>query len=225
MQTVMSCLAAGAIGLASAVCAEDLQLATDPFNETVSDTALIAGQFIAGLQFSSAPSEELALQAYIPAAWQSEILCARVITVEGQYLAANEYTVPASWAGGMTGVPYPKSTLNAALAGRPRDSVSVRLSRGACETRVTDVALTVWGEAQSAPGLLVNGFQAEQVYLYLGDSITPIACEPAPLETRIAYDTLCPLPPDTSSGPVDVSLLRIVDGEAAPREEITLWLP
>lgn len=211
--------------MADPACAEDLRLATNPFNETVSETALIAGQFVAGLQVSSAPGADMKLSAYIPDNWSGEVLCARVVTVEGRYLASNEYAVPSDWPGDMSLVPYPKTELNAALVGRPDHSVGVRLSHGPCSAQVTEVAMTIWGEGTDQPELLVNSFQAERVFLYQRGNITPTVCAPAGLDTQIAYDTVCPLPAGAPSGKVEVSILRIVDGNAAPPEDMILWLP
>lgn len=218
-------MAIGAICIASSACAEDLKLATNPFNETVSETARIAGQFIAGLQMTSAPNADMKLNTFIPKEWKGDTICVRVATIEGLYLASNEYIVATNWDGGDTVVPYPPSDKNAALVGRAENSVGIRVARGACGEDPQDVALSSWGEAETAPGLLINSFQADMVFVYFDGVGQPVRCAEAALDTRISYDTFCQMPDPAPSGETSIQLLRIVDGDVQPPQVINLWLP
>lgn len=215
----------GAICIAWPACAEDLTLATDPFNETISVSARIAGQFIAGLQMTSAPTADMTLTTFIPKDWQGDTICVRVATIEGLYLASNEYIVAEDWKGGEAVVPYPRSDKNAALVGRAENSVGIRVARGACGYDPQDVALSSWGEAETAPSLLVNSFQADMVFVYFEGVGQPVRCAEAALDTRISYDTYCQIPDPAPSGKTSIELLRIVNGDVQPKQVINLWLP
>lgn len=80
------------------------------------------------------------------------------------------------------------------------------------------------GDGASA-AILVNSFQADAVFAYVGDSTIPVRCDPVTLDGRSAYDTRCPLANVHAAGATEVQLLRIVKGKAVPPTSIILWFP
>lgn len=206
------------------VTAEALELATKPFNEVVYEAARISGQLVTGIQHPSAPSDNILLQAQIPSEWKGQTICSRVVTIDGLYEATNEYKVPSDWEGGLAELPYPTEK-NELLSNRSIDSVAIRVSPTACNTAVDAVTTAVWGDAVPTSAILVNSFQAEAVFIYVGTATVPIRCEPLSLDTQIAFDTRCPLDSVTDAGLVSVELLRIIDGKPARPDLMNLWLP
>lgn len=207
----------------AALKAQSLSLATDPFNEVVREGALISGHLVTGVQNRGAPGDEVKLQANIPAAWAGEIVCSRVVSVDGLYEASNEYSVENDWPGGIATLPYPTRQPDV-LSGRASDAISVRVSRSNCNSEAKEATLASWGDAQSEPALLVNSFQADALFAYYND-LAPVRCMPITLEGRSAYDMRCPMVDETLAGRVDVELFRIVGGNPAPKSHLVIWLP
>lgn len=207
----------------TALNAQSLELATVPFNEEVLPEARISGGLIRGVQRQGPPEEEITMAANIPAAWAGETVCSRVVAVDGLYEAANEYRVPQSWPGGQAAIPYP-TLYPDKLLGVVQNAIGVRLSRGMCNGPAEELALARWNHAdQASAAMLVNSFQADAVYAYVGDATTPVRCAPVALDGRSAYDTRCPLGEVDASGATEVKILRIVKGKAVPPTSIILW--
>lgn len=203
--------------------AEALELATNPFNEVVYEAARISGQLVTGIQYPSAPNDSPLLQAQVPPDWRGRTICARVVTVDGLYEASNEYEVPVDWQGGLAELPYPTKEQEL-LGDRQPDSVAVRVSPTGCNTEIEAVTTAVWGMPGPPPSILVNSFQADAVFAYVGGATVPIRCQPLPLDNKIAFDIRCSLDAVAKTGEVKVELLRIVDGKPAPPDSFMLWL-
>ena len=205
--------------------AETLELATNPFNEEVQPAARISGNLITGVQRQGPSAEEITMAAIIPAAWAGETVCVRVVAVDGLYESVNEYLVADDWPGGQADFPYPTRYAEK-LSWVAQNEIGIRLSRGVCDGPAEEATLARWNRGEKAPAaMLVNSFQADAVFAYVGDSTTPVRCEPITLDGRSAYDTRCPLDDVKATGATEVQLLRIVKGKTAPPTSIILWFP
>jgi hypothetical protein len=210
---------------APAVKAETLALATEGFREELLPEARISGRLVAGVQHQGPPAGAVSVAAYVPRAWAAGLACARVVSVDGTYEAASVYVVPADWAGGRATLPYP-TRYGERLGRAPADGIALRLSKGGCDAPPEELAVADWNDgADRAPAILVNSFQADTVFAYLGQTTQPIQCRPVELDGRSAYDMRCPLEGLSGEGSVTVDLLRVIDGQAAPKTSVILHLP
>lgn len=218
------CLSVLLAAIGGPVMADTLELATKPFREAVLPSARISGSLVVGVQKQGEFVTDITLEAFVPEAWAGATLCARVVSVNGLYEAANEYRVAQDWTGGVAQLPYPTVHPDR-LSQMERNEIAIRLSRGACNGIPEEATIAVWNQGHGASqNLLINSFQAEAVFLYVGDTAVPIRCEPITLGGKSAYDTKCPIEPLPSDGPLAVEILRIVNGQAAPPTTIGLWV-
>ncbi|MBJ3763354.1 hypothetical protein ILP92_11415 [Maribius pontilimi] len=210
----------------TAVKAETLSLATAPdFFEELLPAARISGSLVAGVQLQGPSGDALRVAANVPAAWAGEIACARVISIDGTYEATNEYSVPAGWTGGQATLEYP--TLHEEfLQGRKADGIGLRVSRGPCDGKPEEVTISSWNNgAGDTPAILVNSFQADVVFAYIGETSSPVRCTPVALEGRSAFDVRCPIEIIPKTPSVKVEILRVTNGQASPSSSFLLWLP
>ncbi|WP_220801066.1 hypothetical protein [Roseobacter sp. OBYS 0001] len=206
--------------------AQSVELATAPdLNESLQSTAKISGSIVSGLQVQKGPTSEIVIEAFVPSTWSGETICLRVVTVDGHYEASNEYLVSDDWQGGISKLFYPTRHADV-LAPKPTDAIGLRMTRGACLSEMQEATVAYWDGARERPiSLLVNSFQAEAVFAYFGDSTSPVKCEPIDLDGKSAFDWNCMFDSSVGSGPVDVQVLRIKNGQAAPSTKLVIWLP
>lgn len=206
--------------------AETLALATAPdFFEELLPAARISGSLVAGVQHQGPSGDAVTVAANVPAAWAGEVACTRVISIDGTYEATNEYTVPADWSGGEATLDYP--TLHGDfLKGTQADGIGLRVSRGYCDGMAEEITIASWNDgAGDPPAILVNSFQADVVFAYIGETVVPVRCTPVALEGRSAFDVRCPIEIVPNETPVKVEILRVTDGQASPPTSLLLWLP
>ena len=211
---------------ATGVKAETLALATAPeFFEELLPAARISGSLVAGIQHQGPSGDAVTVAANVPSAWAGDVACARVISIDGTYEATNEYTVPAGWPGGQATLDYP--TLHGDfLKGTPADGIGLRVSRGSCDGMAEEVTIASWNDgAGDPPAILVNSFQADVVFAYVGETSNPVRCTPVALESRSAFDVRCPIEIISGVSSVKVEILRVTEGQAAPSTSMLLWLP
>lgn len=215
-----------AIVSATGVKAETLALATAPdFFEELLPAARISGSLVAGVQHQGPSGDAMTVAANVPAAWAGEVACARVISIDGTYEATNEYTVPADWSGGEATLDYP--TLHGDfLKGMQLDGIGLRVSRGYCNGMAEEITISSWNDgARNPPAILVNSFQADIVFAYIGETVIPVRCSPVALEGRAAFDVRCPIEVMPGELSVEVEILRVTDGQPSPPTSLLLWLP
>ena len=221
---LVAILAAPAFWVA-AVEAESLPLATDEFHEEVRTGAQISGVMVAGLQRQGLAPAAARLRAWVPADWAGATVCARVVSVDGLYEAANDYEVAEDWSGAYADMPYPTRHPDR-LDGAGRDGIAVRVTRGVCDGPPGDATSALWNDGLTQPlSLLVNSFQADSVFAYVEGATTPIRCGPVAQDGRSAYDVTCPMDGIATRGRVAVELLRIVNAKAVPPTSVVVWLP
>ena len=203
--------------------AQQPTLVPGQFNEAVLPAAEISGALVAGVQARQAPSDETVVQAFIPAEWAGAAVCLRATSVDGRYVAQGDYKVFDDWAGGTISVGY-ESQHREVLSGLLQDQLGVRISLGSCaDEGVGELTTTQWNASGTgAIDILVNSFQAEMVFAYLGDDPTPIRCSPLPDPLTVAFDTECRIE-EAPAGLVEVEILRVVDQSAMPPTLMSIW--
>lgn len=180
----------------------------------------ISGVVVAGaLRHGTSPEAELSV--HLDPSWQSDLICARVLSADGLYEAENAYALPAGWAGGVAELAFPTRHADL-LAGLPSGAVAVRITNGSCTERTSDAALALWRGANGEPAnLLINAFAADEVFMYAGR--TAIECTPLPISGLAAYDHSCALP-ETLAGAVDLVIYRVKDGSSPDPAEFRLFI-
>ncbi|WOI57477.1 hypothetical protein [Palleronia sp. LCG004] len=216
---VLSLLVAGT----SPTLGQELTPLPERFNETVLRAAEISGAIVAGIQMREAPSDELVVSAHIPAEWAGAHVCLRATSIDGRYVAEGEYLVADPWAGGTMSVAY-ESQYPELLAALSQDQLGVRINRGSCDLEAREeLAITNWNaKGGEEIDILLNSFQAEMVFLYVGDAATPIRCTPLDDLQPLAFDTECRIG-EIPSGPVTVEIIRVVGQKPMPPTELTIW--
>ncbi|QBF31478.1 hypothetical protein CFI11_09640 [Thalassococcus sp. S3] len=179
---------------------------------------------VMGVQQQGRGSGVIDLKAFVPAAWAGETLCMRVVSSNGLYEAANEYSVPLAWQGGVAALPYP-TRYEDRLGQMVQNELGARLQLGECSSKNVEATVVSWNDgARKARSLLLNSFQAEAVFVYIEGQARPIRCDPITLEGRTAFDTSCTMQVVDTDRPTEIEILRIVDGNAAPSTKVRVWL-
>jgi len=205
--------------------AQTIALATSPFDEALLPTANISGEIVAGVLEHRQPSARLSVQAYIPGPWAGQTVCLRAVSVDGFYTSENAYEVPTLWEGGFAVLPYPTEHEDY-LLGLERHGFGMRVTRGSCASPPTEFTVTVWNaEEPTAIQLLVNPLEAEAVFAYFGDTITPVRCTDIDLPGKSAFHVACDLAIVAENGAVNMQILRIDGSQAFPSEPLILWMP
>ena len=196
-----------------------LQVADGQFNEVVRDSTQIDGVVVAGaLRHGTGPNAEISVA--LPS-WESDFVCARVLSADGFYEATNAYPLPSGWVGGVVDLDFPTQYADL-LSGLPLGAVAVRITEGNCTDRNPDAALAIWRKADGGDAiLLVNAFAAEEVFMYVGS--TAIQCAPLQISGLAAFDHSCALP-ETLSGNVDLTIYRVKDGSSPDPTEVRLFI-
>jgi hypothetical protein len=196
--------------------------------ETYLDAAEISGTIVAGLQFSGAPAARSpALTVLIPADWEGHVMCVRLASADGRYVALRSYAITESWRGGLVPVPYETAYISQLQAYEPTD-MAVRVVRGSCEAPERLLAIAGWNiEHRTEPDgafLLINSFRADETYLIDRASGEDFDCVPLQGEARTSFDTICPLPLAVlaGEGASSFEINRIRRGGFDPAELITI---
>lgn len=214
------------LGISTASEAQMVSLATENqrLDETVLERARISGSLVAGLQRSGAEDGPVRIIAELPADWAGDLICVRVVTIDGLYVASNPYQIAESWTGGAVELPYPTAHRDF-LARRENGAVGVRVHRSSCDATDGELAVAAWRGATGAPALMLNAFGAEVVFAAFGDA-APVRCETLPLSGKLAYDVRCvPSVLEDEGASRRVRILRVVNGKAAPEHVVTLRGP
>ena len=189
-----------ATGVASLSRAQSLLLTTVPFEETEFKAARIAGQLVSGVQYRSAPDSEFRLEDTNPVGMggQDRLLARRLDrrTLRGFERIRGRRRLERR----IAAISHP-TRMPHMLLDRSSDAIAIRLSPSPCSEAATEATLITWGKTGEKPELLVNSFQADAVYAYVGDDPAPVPCEDVALDGRSAYDMRCPLSGVDATGP------------------------
>lgn len=214
--------------LSSVIALADIEL-RDPdagFKEEYQPKTRISGSVIAGMvAFGDTAPDALEVRGFIPRAWAGDPVCLEVVTIGGFYEAENEYQVPANWAGGQDNFAYPSKYADVLLES-PAEGLAMKMQRGECESPSDEISLGYWNfDSGATPAVLVNSFQADEVYAYVADKLVPISCAEISLPGKSAFDTVCPLDGLPTGSKTSIEILRVVNGKPTPSELIDVWLP
>ena len=225
-------LLAGLIASGAAWAQETAPAPVGDMVERYAPAAQISGTAIMGLSLAGTldPSRGQ-ITAFVPAHWQDQIFCARVVSADGRYLAQREYRTPAQWQSRLVALEFPTRS-SAQLSHLSSLDIGITLRTGGCETmpRALRVAPAIWNHAQAigeGGELLVNSFRAQETYLVVKDDGTRrIDCAFLPHERRTAFDASCVLPPDllAAGRTLEVELNRIRRGQILPSDTFTIDL-
>lgn len=202
---------------APAVSQQRLALDGQEFNEVLRESAQVSGVVVSGAVALGDPiplDGQVIVQSVLPADWAGEAACLQIVSRDGLYESLNQYRIPETWSGGLVDIPFPTNYEGLLEDGEP-DSLAARLIRGACRAPAgsTAVAYLHGFRPDADVRIFVNSFRAHEVFAYFGDQA--VRCEPIETEDLVAFDTLCPVPPDLE-GEIEVTLFRLTDGTAAP---------
>ena len=199
--------------------AQQLKPEDDVFNEKVLPEAEISGAVVMGLQVRKAEAGRHDVRTRLPSDMDAEALCLRATSLDGRYSAAATYPLPDAAPAGEVDIAYP--TRHADLITRaPGDDLAIAISAGRCDGGAEGrMFLTTWNATEGDTRLLVNSFDADAVFLYVGDALTPVECEPL---DGLAYDVSCRLG-DTPAGAVQLEIVRIVGGNPMPSTFVDAW--
>lgn len=203
-----------------------IALDEDGLNETVREGALISGAVVAGVLVREAADTGISLQGFIPADWDEGGVCAQLTSIDGLYEATGRYTVPAAWQGGIAALAFP--TEHAALLRNvPQDGLAIRVTPGTCGQGASDeFSVALWNTSElDRVDLLLNSFRADGVFVYVDDRDQPVRCAAIDHPARTAFDSKCTVALDELSGPVQLEVYRIVDGQPAAPDTLTIRLP
>ena len=181
-----------------------LQAKSDPAPYArLSDAAQVgAARIIVGVVLDSQPvGSQLRLTAHLPQDWESEPICARLLSPDALFEAAAEYDVDPDAAGQVTALAIDVNAADMAiLEQRAMDHLALTVARGTCvsDSREFVVASTTWEESDRAEmlSIFVNGQGAARVTAEFAgpDNFQfNIRCERSVEASRVGYDHVCRL--------------------------------
>jgi len=168
--------------------------------------------------------------AQIPASWAGQVVCARMVSSDGRYDGNRPFGVPLDWRGGLAQLDIP-TQFGPQLDALDEMELGVSVSMEDCAAAPGEQHMVpaAWGSTALGAEILVlvNSFRADEAYLYISSQGADIACEPARIEARTAFDMICPLPPKLveAGGQLDVELNRIRRGTMMGSDYFTIDLP
>lgn len=184
---------------------------------------------VRGVQVQGRATGGPSLVGYVPHSWRGSAICARVVSADGRYEAYGTYLVPATWSGGSGDLDFP-TAYGELLRSVEADGIGVMVSKGDCGAQKTEgLSVVLWNsEAIETINMLVNSFNADEVFAYVGENVTPLRCERIEsIETRnmIAYDRKCNISPASHAGPTKVEIYRLNHGKPSEPVVVTIWFP
>lgn len=223
-----------ALGLSITLCApgkaDPVTLVNAELNEILRDAAQISGSTIVGVTRVAADmTPRLMFSGVLPGAWAGQAFCVSMISVDGLYEAYNTYTVGPDWDGGAVSIEYP-SKYPDKLTTLQAEELAILTSSGACGT-ATDGALVPlsWRGTGAFPGVLrmfVNAFNADEVYIFVGDDPTApaVECRPPQSGTEVAFDFICDFEVAQDQTTVMIEINRVFAGQIAPPDTLAIHL-
>lgn len=216
----------GEVSRASAQDFQQIAPSNPGVKEFFREGADISGAVVLGVQSQAAPSRGPHLISHLPQAWSGETACINIVAADGRYEAYGNYLVPAVWKGGPAVLDF--DTAYAELwRAIPHDGVGAMISRGACgQGGAEDLSVVWWDTPQSkAVDIIINSFNADEVFIYVGESQTPIMCKRLALTSTIAYDRKCAISPSDHTGPTKVEIYRVNGGKPSAPTSLVIWFP
>lgn len=224
---MLACLVAPAAGQAQ----DNVPAPVSDLVERYAPAAQISGTPVMGLSLAGMLNPSAGrITAFVPARWQEQVFCVRVVSSDGRYLAQREYRAPAQWQSGLVSLEFPTRS-SSRLSHTGAQDIGVTLWVGSCEDTpaALRIAPAIWNNAEAISGggeLLVNSFRAQETYLIVGERRERIACSFLAHERRTAFDTSCTLPEGLlePGQTLEVELNRIRRGQIVPGETFTIDL-
>ncbi|MDF2142932.1 hypothetical protein [Paenirhodobacter sp. CAU 1674] len=205
-----------------------MTLIENPFNEVVRKGTEISGARLVG--FLAAPSgrpegDAVEVAAAIPADWQGQPLCLKIVSADGLYESRNAYAVAPDWVGGRADLSYPSTHEKEALA-YPGSQIAGLVSLGDCRQSLGQVAPIFWGRnVETGFAVLLNTARSDETFLTFPDQpdLEDVTCEATRSELRTAFDTRCDLPPGVvAMGTIEAVVVSFKNGEMGPEEHLSL---
>ncbi|TJZ88624.1 hypothetical protein FA743_19935 [Paracoccus gahaiensis] len=190
------------------------------------EAADISGSVVLGVQVQFQAADGPRLIGYLPAEWGGEMACIHVVSVDGRYEAYGNYPVPASWQGGAAALTF-VTGYSALLRGVPADGIGVMVARGPCgQGKADELSVVLWNTRDApAVDIIVNSFNADEVFAYVDEQTAPVRCERLELESTIAFDRKCRIDPADRAGPTDITIYRLKDGKPSEPTSVVVWFP
>jgi hypothetical protein len=211
--------------------AEPVSLADAELNEILRDAAQISGSTIVGV--TRVPSEttpDLRFSGVLPGDWAGHSFCVSMISADGLYEAFNTYTVGPDWAGGAVSIAYP-SKYPDKLSTLQGEELAILTSPGACGTAPDAAPVPFsWRGAGSLTGdlrVFVNAFNADEVYMFVGDdpAAPAIECRQPRSGIEVAYDFVCDFEVAQGQTAVTLEINRVFAGQIAPPDMLSIHVP
>lgn len=210
---------------------EDVPAPVSDLVERYAPAAQISGTPVMGLALAGALDPSAGqITAFVPAQWQEQVFCARVVSSDGRYLAQREYRAPAQWQSRLVSLEFPTRS-SSQLPHIGGEDIGVTLWVGSCESApaALHIAPAIWNKAEAiADGgeLLINSFRSQETYLYVRERGEKIACSFLAHERRTAFDTSCKLPAAllAPGQTLEIELNRIRRGQIVPGEVFVIDL-
>lgn len=211
------------------VWAEPLEIRGDLW-ERYAPSADISGSPVLGLVAiragEMAPS---GIVAAIPASWEGQTVCARMVSSDGRYDAYRAFGVPAGWEGGVAELDIPTQHLTQLNALDEMElGVAVSMDDCAEQPETLRIVPAAWGSTGLGGELrlLINSFRADEAYLYFSSHNLDVDCAPVATEARTAFDMVCPIPSELAgAGTVEAELNRVRRGAVMGSVYFTVDLP
>lgn len=219
----------GVIGLSSPPAAQSLQLASDPFNETLRESAEISGALVVGIHIRNKTGATKGFDPKLPTTLENDsLVCVRVMSANGLYDSENEYRF-SDTADRPNGpmIDLSQSKHLEFLSSLSDHEIATATALGPCDSTPSRYLVTSWGMGTDPVAtLLLNSFQADAAFLRFTDGTAPVRCEPVEVEVATAYDMVCELDLTGRQGQdIQVSIERFVNRQPAPPTAISIALP
>lgn len=200
------------------------------FWERYAPTADISGSPVLGLvAIRAGETLPSGIAAAIPASWEEQMVCARMVSSDGRYGSYSAFWVPLGWRGEIAELEIPTEHL-AELNALDEMELGVAVSLNDCaeQPEMLRIVPAAWGSTGLGAELrlLINSFRADEAYLYFASENLDVDCEPVSTDARTAFDMVCPIPSAlTGAGTVEVELNRVRRGAIMGSVYFTVELP
>ncbi|MBK0328406.1 hypothetical protein I5535_14040 [Rhodobacteraceae bacterium F11138] len=209
--------------------AQTLKLVDEQLEEHLDkNSTTISGAVLVGVQRGGGQIERFDLSARLPDGFRDQV-CLKLVSANGRYSVRESYlydnpddTGPSP--GEPVGFQY--STKHADyLKAQGAHGVAALVTSGACDSDHGTPTVAIWDDrTDAAIELLINSFDADKVFAYVGDSSDSIACDRVRAESLSAYDTVCEIEKEDLLGRVKIEIYRYMNRKAAEPDEFRLEL-
>lgn len=205
--------------------AEEAQLATETFVETLRTEANTGGARVVGVQMLGG-SAAANMYALIPESWATtEKFCVQTNSSDGLYDSVNTYLVPKTLSEPVDVLHFNNSQHQDRIKQFHPEGLGVRISQNDCGADTDDTAnvLARWRDAEPGDSfaIFVNSFDADRLVAYppTGDGVE---CRPIGADISVAYDMRCELNLPGTAGPFAVELQPVKNGRRGRIETLVI---